>query len=179
MQYTRPLSKLSHWNQGKTSKLFWLGGVSLAYRYEMGDLWLSLAHTLAPLALSVTLCHSLALSGSLWSLILLTRPLVSSQRRCHADALYSSLALVSFFLKKNKICWLYFSGGNTRIGRKFKILVRFQLCRIARQVWLPAGTSCPTIVSAFHLLSILYSKLTPFLKFLVLSVNNVFLATLM
>ena len=121
----------------------------------MGDLWLSLAHTLAPLALSVTLCHSLALSGSLWSLILLTRPLVSSQRRCHADALYSSLALVSFFLKKNKICWLYFSGGNTRIGRKFKILVRFQLCRIARQVWLPAGTSCPTIVSAYHLLSTL------------------------
>ena len=76
-----------------------------------------------------------------------------------------------FYLnKKNQTCWLYFSGGKTRIGRKFKILVRFQLCRIARQVWLPAGTSCPTIVSAFHLLSILYSKLTPFSKFLVLSV---------
>ena len=26
---------------------------------------------------------------------------------------------------------------------------------LARQVWLPAGTSCPTIVSAYHLLSTL------------------------
>ena len=65
-----------------------------------GSLWLPLWLSLAPTA---TPWHTLALSGSLLLsnfaytvLNLLSGPLLGSQRRCHADALYPSLVTPNF-----------------------------------------------------------------------------------
>ena len=82
-------------SQAVTGSLWLLLDLSLSLS---GSLWLSVTPTLAPLALTATLWHTLALFGSLllsnYAYTVLDRlsgPLLGSQRRYHADAL--SLAL--------------------------------------------------------------------------------------
>ena len=79
-------------SQAFTGSLWLLLDLSLSLS---GSLWLTVTPTLALIA---TLCHTLALSGSLLLsnfaytvLDWLSAPLLGSQRSCHADALSPAL----------------------------------------------------------------------------------------
>ena len=83
-------------SQAFTGSLWLLLDLSLSLS---GSLWLSVTPTLAALALTATLWHTLALSGSLllsnFAYTVLDRlsgPLLSSQHRCHDDALSPALS---------------------------------------------------------------------------------------
>ena len=79
-----PRNSVTHWLPHSVA----LAGSNWPSLALTGFPWLSMAHILAPTG---SLCHSLAHTVLASKHAWLKRPLLSSQRRCHADALSAGL----------------------------------------------------------------------------------------